>query len=55
MVEVRVQWELNMLTIQLDEQMSHSWPGRHALLFFLLERSDRHPSLRDLALAQGMS
>ena len=54
---IRVQWELNILTIQLDEQkvsLSHLWPGRRVLLFFPLGHSDRHLSLRDPGLAPRM-
>ena len=57
MVGVLVQWELNMSTIPLEEQralLSHWWHGRHVLLFFLLERSERRLSLRGPALAQKM-
>ena len=58
MAGVLVQSELNMLTIQLEDQrvlLSHSLPGRHVLSFFLLGHSDRPLSLRDLALVQRMS
>ena len=58
MVGVPVLWELNMLTIQLEGQrvlLSHSWPKRHSLLSFLLERSELRLSLRDQPLAQRMS